>query len=216
MVVHDHLLRPLPRGVARPSPRRRRRTRPAASWYLRQILGSANITGGPLFHILSGNLSHQIEHHLFPDLPAHRYPEIAPEVREICERYGLPYNTGGFVEAVRLDLGQDLQARAAVQARCRAGPAGGYGCAEHGSRRRVTAAQSEDGNVATSKDGQMVSRFEAAKDTAQVLTESAAGDVGRIALIIAGAVREVVHEMGEWATDAFEMRDAANRATADE
>jgi fatty acid desaturase len=63
-------------------------------WYYRQVLGSANITGGPLFHLLSGNLSHQIEHHLFPDLPAKRYPEIAPEVREICERYGLEYNTG--------------------------------------------------------------------------------------------------------------------------
>jgi NADPH-dependent stearoyl-CoA 9-desaturase len=63
-------------------------------WYLRQMLGSANLTGSRLFHILSGNLSHQIEHHLFPDLPAHRYAEIAVEVREICERYGLPYNTG--------------------------------------------------------------------------------------------------------------------------
>ena len=65
-------------------------------WYLRQILGSANIEGGSVFHVLSGNLSHQIEHHLFPDLPAHRYAEMAPEVQEICERYGLPYNTGSF------------------------------------------------------------------------------------------------------------------------
>ncbi|MEV6876511.1 acyl-CoA desaturase [Amycolatopsis sp. NPDC051128] len=63
-------------------------------WYLRQILGSANISGGPLFHIMSGNLSHQIEHHLFPDIPARRYPEIAGEVRAICEKYGLPYHTG--------------------------------------------------------------------------------------------------------------------------
>ncbi len=63
-------------------------------WYVRQMLGSANLTGSRLFHILSGNLSHQIEHHLFPDLPAHRYAEIATEVREICARYGLPYNTG--------------------------------------------------------------------------------------------------------------------------
>ena len=39
-------------------------------------------------------MSHQIEHHLFPDLPARRYPEIAEEVREICERYDLPYNAG--------------------------------------------------------------------------------------------------------------------------
>jgi fatty acid desaturase len=63
-------------------------------WYLRQILGSANITGGKLFHIMSGNLSHQIEHHLFPDIPARRYPQIAGEVRAICEKYGLPYHTG--------------------------------------------------------------------------------------------------------------------------
>ncbi|GAB2694978.1 fatty acid desaturase family protein [Nocardia thraciensis] len=63
-------------------------------WYVRQMLGSANISGGRLFHIMSGNLSHQIEHHLFPDLPSNRYAEIAPEVRALCEKYGLPYNTG--------------------------------------------------------------------------------------------------------------------------
>jgi NADPH-dependent stearoyl-CoA 9-desaturase len=63
-------------------------------WYYRQLLGSANLSGGPLFHIMSGNLSFQIEHHLFPDLPANRYAEISVEVQEICERYGLPYNSG--------------------------------------------------------------------------------------------------------------------------
>ena len=65
-------------------------------WYYRQLLGSANITGGKLFHVMSGNLSHQIEHHLFPDLPARRYPEISAEVRALCEKYDLPYNTGGL------------------------------------------------------------------------------------------------------------------------
>lgn len=63
-------------------------------WYFRQLLGSANLTGGKWFHIFSGNLSFQIEHHLFPDIPAHRYAEISDEVKEICQRYGLPYNTG--------------------------------------------------------------------------------------------------------------------------
>ncbi|MFT3715840.1 MAG: fatty acid desaturase [Gordonia sp. (in: high G+C Gram-positive bacteria)] len=67
-------------------------------WYLRQMLGSANIEGSELFHIMSGNLSHQIEHHLFPDVPANRYPEMAKEVREICEKYDLPYNTGGLTK----------------------------------------------------------------------------------------------------------------------
>ncbi len=56
----------------------------------------ATSTGGPLFHILSGNLSHQIEHHLFPDMPSNRYPEVAPRVRALSARYGVPYNTGSF------------------------------------------------------------------------------------------------------------------------
>ena len=65
-------------------------------WYLRQMEGSANIEGSRWFHILSGHLSHQIEHHLFPDMPAHRYAEIAPRVRAICENYGIRYNSGSF------------------------------------------------------------------------------------------------------------------------
>ena len=63
-------------------------------WYLRQIHGSSNLKGGRLFHIMTGNLSHQIEHHLFPDIPAWRYESISHEVRAICVRHGLRYNTG--------------------------------------------------------------------------------------------------------------------------
>ena len=63
-------------------------------WYLRQMLGSANISGGPALHFMTGNLSYQIEHHLFPDLPSNRYQEISPKVREVFERYGLTYTTG--------------------------------------------------------------------------------------------------------------------------
>lgn len=66
------------------------------AWYLRQLNGSANISGGRAFHVLTGHLSHQIEHHLFPDIPASRYPEMAPHVREICARYGQAYNTGSL------------------------------------------------------------------------------------------------------------------------
>jgi fatty acid desaturase len=65
-------------------------------WYVRQLTGAANIEGGPLFHVISGNLGYQVEHHLFPDMPSTRYGEIAPTVRTLCERYGLPYNTGPF------------------------------------------------------------------------------------------------------------------------
>jgi len=65
-------------------------------WYLRQLLGSANIKGGKLMHIMSGNLSHQIEHHLFPDIPSNRYAEASVEMQKICAKYGLPYNNHGL------------------------------------------------------------------------------------------------------------------------
>lgn len=69
-------------------------------WYLRQMLGSANISGSRLMHIMTGNLSFQIEHHLFPDLPSKRYQEIAPQVRELFDRYGLRYTTGPLPKQV--------------------------------------------------------------------------------------------------------------------
>jgi linoleoyl-CoA desaturase len=64
---------------------------------VRQLLGAANIDGSPLFHVASGNLGYQVEHHLYPDMPSTRYAEIAPRVKAICERYELPYNTGPFL-----------------------------------------------------------------------------------------------------------------------
>jgi len=69
-------------------------------WYLRQMLGSANITGSPFMHLMTGNLSFQIEHHLFPDLPSNRYQEIAPQVRELFDRYELTYTSGSLVRQV--------------------------------------------------------------------------------------------------------------------
>jgi fatty acid desaturase len=65
-------------------------------FYVRQLLGAANIDGRPLFHVISGNLGYQVEHHLYPDMPSTRYAEIAPRVKDICARYDLPYNTGPF------------------------------------------------------------------------------------------------------------------------
>jgi NADPH-dependent stearoyl-CoA 9-desaturase len=85
-------------------------------WYLRQMLGAANISGGPLLHLMTGNLSFQVEHHLFPDLPSNRYQEIAPKVQELFERYGLTYVTGpmplqvasAWAKVLRLSLPNEL------------------------------------------------------------------------------------------------------------
>lgn len=68
-----------------------------ADWYLRQMLGAANIDAGPLLAFSTGNLCYQIEHHLFPDLPSNRLGEIAVRVRAVCEKYNLPYTSGSLV-----------------------------------------------------------------------------------------------------------------------
>jgi linoleoyl-CoA desaturase len=88
-------------------------------WYLRQMLGSANISGGKAMHLMTGNLSFQVEHHLFPDLPSNRYAEIAPQVQALFEKYGLQYVTGplpkqvasAWWKVVRLSLPNDLLSR---------------------------------------------------------------------------------------------------------
>jgi fatty acid desaturase len=76
-----------------------------AGWYVRQVTGSGNFETGRLGHVLSGHLGFQIEHHLFPNIPAWRYPAMAPRVRAICERHGVPYATGSlasqFASAMR-------------------------------------------------------------------------------------------------------------------
>jgi fatty acid desaturase len=69
-------------------------------WYLRQMLGSANISGSKFMHLMTGNLSHQIEHHLFPDLPSNRYAEIAPRVRALFEKYDLNYHSASLPRQV--------------------------------------------------------------------------------------------------------------------
>ena len=66
-------------------------------WYLRQLLGSANFENGPVLRFMSGNLCHQIEHHLYPDLPSNRLYEISLRVREVFDKYDLPYTTGSFL-----------------------------------------------------------------------------------------------------------------------
>jgi fatty acid desaturase len=108
------------------------------AWYVRQLLGAANIDGGPMFHVISGNLGYQVEHHLYPDMPSTRYGEIAPKVREICERYELPYNTGPFHQ--QLGMVQRTILRLALpggKARPKPGPY--HGPRVRGSGERVAA-----------------------------------------------------------------------------
>ena len=99
-------------------------------WYLRQMLGAANIDGSRFMHLMTGNLSFQIEHHLFPDLPSNRYQEIAPKVRDVFERYDLKYVSGSLPRQVgsawkkvfRLSLPNDFLKKATAGVRSMATP----------------------------------------------------------------------------------------------
>jgi len=73
-------------------------------WYLRQMLGTANFRAGRVLGFMTGNLCYQIEHHLFPDLPHNRYPEIAERVRALCVTYDLPYTTGPLLRQYLLTV----------------------------------------------------------------------------------------------------------------
>ena len=100
-------------------------------WYVRQLLGSANIEGSPLFHVISGNLGYQVEHHLYPDMPSTRYSEVAPKVKDICERYELPYNSGPFGQSMGTGAPDDLPPRISrrpVATQARALPPGPAQC----------------------------------------------------------------------------------------
>ena len=60
-------------------------------WYISQLDSSVNFKGSRRMSILCGHLNYQVEHHLFPDIPSHRYPDMAKEVKAVCAKYNLPY-----------------------------------------------------------------------------------------------------------------------------
>lgn len=43
---------------------------------------------------------HRIEHRLCPDMPSNWYAQIAPRIRELRDKYDLPYHTGALSKQV--------------------------------------------------------------------------------------------------------------------
>ncbi len=60
-----------------------------------------------------------------------------------------------------------------------------------------------------------LSKGEIRKDAAQNVVEAAADTVGQVATIITGAVRQLAGVLGGFATEVFEIREAARQAAAD-
>jgi hypothetical protein len=59
-----------------------------------------------------------------------------------------------------------------------------------------------------------LSKGEIAKDAVQHTVEAGAETVASVAMILTGAVRDITHALGGFATEMFEIRDAARRARA--
>jgi hypothetical protein len=69
--------------------------------------------------------------------------------------------------------------------------------------------------MGTPQEDPMLSKGEIDKDTAQEYVASGVDTVGRIAGIIINSVREVATEIGTFATNVFEIREANRRARED-
>jgi fatty acid desaturase len=77
-----------------------------ATWLVRQVRGSVNFrTGGDFNDFLHGFLNYQIEHHLFPDLPPRQYQLLQPQVKALCEKYGVPYRQESVFRRVAQVIG---------------------------------------------------------------------------------------------------------------
>jgi len=63
-------------------------------WHQHQCSTTVNYGGGPFywfFFWFSGGLSNQIEHHLYPGYNHCQLRRLAPGVKRICEKHGVPY-----------------------------------------------------------------------------------------------------------------------------
>lgn len=64
-----------------------------------------------------------------------------------------------------------------------------------------------------SPENEHISRNEIRKDAVQDSVEATVNAVGQVGGVITGAVRDVARTLGGLATDLFEIRDAARRAS---
>ncbi|KAM7236224.1 hypothetical protein CapIbe_013410 [Capra ibex] len=60
-------------------------------WFSSQVLATCNVEHSFFNDWFTGHLNFQIEHHLFPTMPRHNYHKVAPLVKSLCAKHGLPY-----------------------------------------------------------------------------------------------------------------------------
>jgi linoleoyl-CoA desaturase len=63
------------------------------AWAVHVLKTSSNFSMDNAFiGWFTGGLNYQIEHHLYPGTCSEHYPAIAPIIKDVSERYGLPYH----------------------------------------------------------------------------------------------------------------------------
>ena len=77
------------------------RPRNGGEWYAMQVEAANNYEVPWAVSVLCGGLDRQIEHHLFPKLAPSRFRTIAPEVRALCEKYGVRYRTASWPQTLK-------------------------------------------------------------------------------------------------------------------
>ena len=90
-----------------------RATDEGVSFLEAQLRGTTNIALQKWFDWTFGGLQYQVEHHLFPRLPAEKLRALAPRVIALCKAHGLPYNSSSFYDA-NLNLYNKLRETAAL------------------------------------------------------------------------------------------------------
>jgi fatty acid desaturase len=70
----------------------------------KQVLTSRNVTGSRLTDVLLGGLNHQIEHHLFPAMPAPNLRRARPLVKAYCAQIGVSYEETSLLVSYRQAL----------------------------------------------------------------------------------------------------------------
>lgn len=74
-------------------------------WVPLQLHATCNVEKSAFNDWFTGHLNFQIEHHLFPTMPRHNLYKIAPLVKSLCQKHGIPYEVktlyGAFADIVR-------------------------------------------------------------------------------------------------------------------
>src|SRR5580700_497953 len=88
----------------------------AVNFLREQVLTSRNIKNHPGIDYCTGGLTCQIEHHLFPTMPANKLREVQKIVRAYCAAHGVSYHETSLLQSFR-EVYEDLRENSLIVSR---------------------------------------------------------------------------------------------------